>query len=182
MSGIYIHIPFCKKKCFYCDFFTSQNLKYKDIFLQALKNEITLRNNFFYKESREINTIYFGGGTPSVLAIRDLESILDELHKNFNINNKAEITLEANPDDLTDAFLHNLKNLGVNRLSIGVQSFNNKYLRLMNRRHNALQAIKSVEYARNNGFDNISLDLIYGLPNSNIKDLESDLKILVSLI
>jgi len=181
MAGIYIHIPFCKQKCYYCDFYTHQNLKYVDEYLQALANEVVLRKDFFKNTDNQINTIYFGGGTPSVLNSGQVRFLLDVISDNFTIEKKTEITFEANPDDLSAGYLKKLKAVGVNRLSIGIQSFNDSYLKLMNRRHNGAEAQDAVKQAQDAGFDNISTDLIYGLPDSNITTLESDLQKMAKL-
>ena len=186
MPGIYIHIPFCKQACNYCDFHFSTSLKNKDAFLQALKQEISLQKNYFFSlplsggdaagrgglgrdgEAREgsglINTIYFGGGTPSLLSQKELQEIFDELNKHFVIATDAEITLEANPDDLTKEKLKQLRATPINRLSIGIQSFFDEDLHYMNRAHNAQMASDCVKAAQDSGFDNITIDLIYGTP------------------
>jgi len=162
MAGIYIHIPFCRQKCYYCDFYKTVNLSQKESFIFALKKEINQRKNFLSNQS--VSTIYFGGGTPSVLNEKQITAILKQLHSNFVVDSDVEITFEANPDDLNPEYLSILKRTGINRLSIGIQSFQEKHLKKMNRRHNAEQAVISVEDAVNKGFRNISVDLIYGLP------------------
>ncbi|MDQ3046523.1 MAG: radical SAM family heme chaperone HemW [Bacteroidota bacterium] len=162
MAGIYIHIPFCKQACHYCDFHFSTSLQHKDDFLKALKKEITLRKLYLFPET--VNTIYFGGGTPSLLSKKELNEILDALYAEYSIASDAEITLEANPDDLTNEKLIELKDTRINRLSIGIQSFYDEDLKLMNRAHNALEAREAVSLAKLNGFNNISIDLIYGIP------------------
>ena len=163
MSGIYIHIPFCKKACHYCDFHFSTSSQNKAAIVNALCYEIELRKD--YLEDRNISTLYFGGGTPSLLSNDELKNIIGAVTRHFNLDAKAEITLEANPDDLNSIKLLELKKAGINRLSIGIQSFFDEDLILMNRGHNSEQAIKSVKEAQNAGFENISIDLIYGLPN-----------------
>ena len=163
MAGIYLHIPFCKKKCAYCDFFSLANSKQKDDFVEALLKEILLQQH--YLDNERVQTIYFGGGTPSLLSIEQLEKILNALNKNFSVDKNIELTLEANPENLSSIFLTDLKSLGFNRLSIGIQSFNNDDLALMRRTHTTQTAVQSVEKAKNKGFNNISIDLIYGLPN-----------------
>ncbi|MBM6500229.1 radical SAM family heme chaperone HemW [Flavobacterium macrobrachii] len=171
MSGIYIHIPFCKQACHYCDFHFSTSMKKKDEMVLALAKEIALRKNEF--ENDEVETIYFGGGTPSILAIEDLRFLIDEVFKNFNVVENPEITIEANPDDLSNERILELSNNQVNRLSIGIQSFFEDDLKLMNRAHNADEAKKCLELAIQY-FDNISIDLIYGMPNmSNEKWLQN---------
>ena len=161
MSGIYIHIPFCKQACHYCDFHFSTSMKKKDEMVLALAKEIQMRKNEF--ENETIETIYFGGGTPSRLQIADLRLQMDSIYKNYNVAQNPEITLEANPDDLSEDYLIELLKIGINRLSIGIQSFFEDDLKLMNRAHNSAEAGECLEEAFNY-FDNISLDLIYGIP------------------
>ncbi|MEO6903851.1 MAG: radical SAM family heme chaperone HemW [Bacteroidia bacterium] len=173
MAGIYIHIPFCKKACHYCDFHFSTLLKNKPEFLLALKKEIEVQKN--YLKGEEINTIYFGGGTPSLLSELELEDIFNTLTIHYNINKNAEITLEANPDDLTDLKISELKKTPINRLSIGVQSFYNEDLILMNRAHNAIEAINAIKKVQDNGIDNITIDLIYGIPTLSHAKWENNL-------
>ena len=163
MAGIYIHIPFCKKACHYCDFHFSTSLQNKELLVDALCNEIDARKD--YLENKNISTIYFGGGTPSLLSYVELNKILSRIKTHFEIVPGAEVTLEANPDDLTLEKLQELKQAGINRLSIGIQSFFDEDLEQMNRSHTAKQAIQAVENAKSAGINNISIDLIYGLPN-----------------
>ena len=171
MSGIYIHIPFCKQACHYCDFHFSTSLKKKDEMVVALSKEIALRKNEFKDEI--VETIYFGGGTPSILDIVDLRFLIDEVYLNYNMTENPEITIEANPDDLTEARITELSNNRINRLSIGIQSFFEEDLKLMNRAHNSAEAIKCLEIATKY-FDNISIDLIYGVPGmSNEKWMQN---------
>jgi oxygen-independent coproporphyrinogen-3 oxidase len=179
MAGIYIHIPFCRKRCHYCDFFKSTDFTQKSRLLAGLKKELESRSSAF--ESEEINTIYLGGGTPSVLLIHELKDILDLIYQNYKVSNQAEITMEANPDDLTQAILSAIYRIGFNRLSMGIQSFSEADLKLMNRRHGVMQAIQSVKWAKKAGFSNISIDLIYGLPNQNLEEWERNVKIAVEL-
>lgn len=162
MAGIYIHIPFCRQKCYYCDFYKTVNTSQTEKFISLLQKEVILQKN--YLENETIETIYFGGGTPSVLKELELGKIMNFLHSNYKINSDAEITFESNPDDLDINYLKTLYRSGINRLSIGIQSLQNEHLKQMNRRHNVKQAISSVENAKKTGFENISLDLIYGLP------------------
>ena len=161
MAGIYIHIPFCKKACHYCNFHfsTSQNLVSKMI--EAICVEAELRNGYVQED---IATVYFGGGTPSLITIEDLRFTIEKLNSLFRITGDAEITLEANPDDISEEKLQGWRSLGINRLSIGVQSFFDEDLEWMNRAHNALQAKHSMEMSKQAGFENITIDLIYGLP------------------
>ena len=176
MAGIYIHIPFCKQACHYCDFHFSTSLKNKDPFLQALKKEIELQKDYLSpiaspsgesltNRRGEVNTIYFGGGTPSLLSHSELMNLFEALHKQFIISPDAEITLEANPDDLTSKKIKELKGTPVNRLSIGIQSFYDEDLKLLNRAHNSEEALASVKASQDKGFENLTIDLIYGIPN-----------------
>ena len=164
MSGIYIHIPFCKQACHYCDFHFSTSMKKKNEMVLALAKEIRMRKKEF--ENETIETIYFGGGTPSILQISDLRFLIDEVYKNFTVAENPEITLEANPDDLSKERIIELSKSPINRLSIGIQSFFEDDLTMMNRAHNSAEAKKCLEEATKY-FDNISLDLIYGIPDSN---------------
>ncbi|WP_304197584.1 radical SAM family heme chaperone HemW [Flavobacterium alvei] len=161
MSGIYIHIPFCKQACHYCDFHFSTSMKKAAEMVLALAKEIVMRKTEFKEEV--VETIYFGGGTPSRLTIADLKLQLDSIYKNYKVVENPEITLEANPDDLSEDYLIELSKIGINRLSIGIQSFFEEDLQLMNRAHNSAEAKKCLELATKY-FDNISLDLIYGIP------------------
>ena len=164
MSGIYIHIPFCKQACHYCDFHFSTSMKKKDEMVLALAKEIRMRKKEF--ENDTIETIYFGGGTPSILQISDLRFLIDEVYKNFTVSENLEITLEANPDDLSRERIIELSKSPINRLSIGIQSFFEEDLTMMNRAHNSAEARKCLEEATKY-FNNISLDLIYGIPDSS---------------
>ncbi len=161
MAGIYIHIPFCRQACNYCDFHFSTTLTHKAELVDAIIQEAELQKG--YLQGKPISTIYFGGGTPSILTKSELESILSKLKSLFTVDEGVEVTLEANPDDLTPEKLTELKALGVNRLSIGIQSFIEQDLRSMNRAHNAQQAIECVKLAQAAGITNISIDLIYGI-------------------
>ncbi len=174
MAGIYIHIPFCRQKCYYCDFYKTVNTTLTPKFISALKNEIIQRND--YLKNAEVETIYFGGGTPSVLQPEELSEILKKIDTEFQVSSLAEITLEANPDDLTADYLKGIFDIGINRLSIGIQSFQNKLLQKMNRRHDTHQAIQAVENAAKTGFSNITVDLIYGLPGLSEEDWKQSLK------
>ncbi|MDP4185338.1 MAG: radical SAM family heme chaperone HemW [Bacteroidota bacterium] len=168
MAGIYIHIPFCKRKCFYCDFHKSTHFTQKNEIISGICTEILLRKSYLSEEP--VETIYFGGGTPSILPIQDIKTILSLINKTFRVCPDAEITLEANPDDLNPDYCNTLIQAGINRLSIGIQSFNDKDLKLMNRRHCAQDAVDSVKNAQKAGFNNISIDLIYGLPEMKLSD------------
>ena len=161
MAGIYIHIPFCKQACHYCDFHFSTSMKRKEEVVSALIREIELRKEEFLNE--KVETIYFGGGTPSVLTNAEIESLIDAVYQNYQVIEHPEITLEANPDDISEERIIELSKTAINRLSIGVQSFYEADLKMMNRAHNADEAKKSLEIAVQY-FDNISVDLIYGIP------------------
>ncbi len=160
MAGIYIHIPFCKQACSYCDFHFSTKLSNKQNVLAAIEKELEFRTNYIGTEV--VETIYFGGGTPSLLSQSEIQAILKKVNDVYTVSKSAEITLEANPDDLTMAKLKELKQTSVNRLSVGVQSFFEKDLKFMNRAHNAEEAIQSIRNAKEVGFANISIDLIFG--------------------
>ena len=177
MSGIYIHIPFCKQACYYCDFHFSTSLKKKDQLISALAKELQLRKDEF--KNTTVETIYFGGGTPSLLSIEELQFLIDTVHKNYAVVTSPEVTLEANPDDLSEEKIIELSQSPINRLSIGIQSFFEKDLKLMNRAHNVAEAKKCLEIATQY-FDNISLDLIYGIPNSTSKEWLDNIKTALS--
>lgn len=179
MAGIYIHIPFCRKKCFYCDFYKTTAVVKKPLFLQSLHREIDLRGPYLGGEA--VGTIYLGGGTPSVLTMDELNGIMDHLHRNFRVEQDAEITMEANPDDLSAEYLRELKQSGFNRLSIGIQSFSDGDLQRMNRRHSAVQAVHSVLEATSSGFSSVSIDLIYGLPGLSLQQWEKNIRRAVKL-
>jgi oxygen-independent coproporphyrinogen-3 oxidase len=171
MSGIYIHIPFCKHACHYCNFHFSTSLKKKEEMVLALAKEIEIRKKEFHDEV--VETIYFGGGTPSILQISDIVLLIDAIYSHYNVIENPEITIEANPDDLSKERIIELSNTRVNRLSIGIQSFFEDDLKLMNRAHNSAEAKECLEFATQY-FDNISIDLIYGVPGmSNEKWLQN---------
>ena len=178
-AGIYIHIPFCKQACNYCNFHFSTSLDLKEDLLKCLEKEIILRKN--YLEGRQIQTIYFGGGTPSLLSMDEIKKLLQAIYSNFEVIENAEITLEANPDDLTNEKLDELKNAGINRLSIGVQSFFDKELKWMNRSHDAIQAENCIRNAKEIGFDNITIDLIYGVPGLTNTEWKQNLQKTIEL-
>jgi oxygen-independent coproporphyrinogen-3 oxidase len=180
MAGIYIHIPFCKQACYYCDFHFSTSLKKKEELIRSLVKEILLRKNYI-NSNESINTIYFGGGTPSLLSEQEIMLIFEALHAHFQIEKNAEITFEANPDDLNIKTLQNLKLTPINRLSIGVQSFVNEDLKWMNRAHNETQAIASIKTAQDIGFNNITIDLIYGTPTLTNENWTNNLQTAFSL-
>ncbi len=177
MPSLYIHIPFCKQACHYCDFYFSTSLKYKQDLIQALVTELNLRKNELLLP---LDTIYFGGGTPSLLTIDEIQGLIEAIYQAFSVNPKAEITLEVNPDDLTSEFLYQLSQTKINRLSIGVQSFFDKDLVLMNRAHQAFEALSCVKEATRY-FDNITIDLIYGIPGMSIERWHENLDIALDL-
>lgn len=176
---IYIHIPFCKQKCSYCNFHFSTSLNFKDEMLSAMKREIFLRKDEL--QNKNLKSLYFGGGTPSILSGDEIKSLIDEVLKYYDFNSDIEITLEANPDDLDKNFLKQLSTSPVNRLSIGTQSFFGEDLRLMNRAHNASDAEGSIKRAQDFGFENLSIDLIYGSPTSNLEIWKQNLNKTIAL-
>ncbi len=174
MAGIYIHIPYCKTKCNYCDFYSIVNKQNENEFIAALLKEINLQKDFF-RANTPIETIYFGGGTPSFIKSKNLIRILHRIYETFAVSDTAEITMEANPDDLDSKKLRFYQHSGFNRLSIGVQSILPEQLQFMQRRHTVKQSIDAVSNARKAGFENISVDLIYGLPKMSIQEWENSL-------
>ena len=162
MAGIYFHIPFCRRICAYCDFYKNADLRLMEQTLAAMEREVVMRRNFLRGEA--VRTIYFGGGTPSLVPTEWIARAIELCRARFDCSQLEEVTLEANPDDLSTEYLAGLRAAGVNRLSIGIQSFDDEVLRTMNRRHDAAAAVRAVETARAVGFDNITIDLIYGLP------------------
>lgn len=179
MAGIYLHIPFCKKRCIYCDFYSTTSINYKDEYIECLKKEIVLKKK--YITDKKIETIYFGGGTPSQLSPQDIESIIQHIYQTYDVADNPEITIEANPDDLKENFVLNLSKTHVNRISIGIQTFNDERLKFLNRRHNSDEAIEAVKMCQNYKFENISIDLIYGFPNEKLNDWEKDIETAISL-
>ena len=194
MAGIYIHIPFCNSKCAYCGFYSLPSLKLKEQFWEALKAEIVARKDYLKQRSHcgldpqspslmenhhtpPINTIYFGGGTPSLLSIKEISELLQLIKETYPVAENAEITLEANPDTLSLAYLEGLRQLEVNRLSIGIQSFFDNDLKYLSRRHDSQHARQCIDWAKQAGFSNISIDLIYGLPSSNVEQWNKNLDI-----
>jgi len=175
LATIYFHIPFCKQKCFYCDFYSEIAPQYIDSYIDTMIEELYLRK-FYLPKNEKISSIYFGGGTPSLLTNRHFEKIFYAVNQLFIIRKKAEITFEANPDDLSDNFFNEIKSLPFNRLSIGIQSFNDKFLKKINRRHTAQQAVEAIQLAKNHNFTNISIDLIFGLPTQKLNDWKNELK------
>lgn len=173
MAGLYIHVPFCTKRCLYCDFFSNTDMRYKADYLQALIQEMALRAPYLAGEPLE--TIYFGGGTPSQLTASDFQRLFEAITRHFTLTPDMEITLEANPDDLSTAYVQSLRTLPFNRLSMGIQSFHDDDLRLLNRRHTAKQAIEAVDRCQQAGLTNLSIDLIYGLPGQTAAAWEENL-------
>jgi len=165
MAGIYFHIPFCKQACHYCDFHFSTNLSIRSAMVESFRKELYLQRHYLGGE--KIETIYFGGGTPSLLTAEELASLLDDVAANFNVTSGAEITLEANPDDLSLSQVEELFRLGINRLSIGIQSFHDDVLTFLNRVHSSGHAVQCVADSRKAGFKNISIDLIYAIPGQS---------------
>lgn len=162
MAGIYLHIPFCRKLCYYCDFYHVISKDDNSLFISALKKEADLRSN--YLAGNTVSTIYLGGGTPSVLTVEEIGSVLNHLRNCFSVDKEYEITIELNPDDVTIDYLKGLADTGINRVSLGVQSWRDEDLKMMNRRHTAAQAHDALVNLSEAGFSNISVDLIYGIP------------------
>lgn len=190
MAGIYLHIPFCKQACYYCNFHFSTSLALKDEMIKCLVKEIQIRSAaknqdedtaVLLSEDEIIETIYFGGGTPSLLSKEEIFSLISTIQQNYKVDKEAEITLEANPDDITIEKLNDWKSAGINRLSIGIQSFLEKDLLWMNRAHNAAQALNCIRLARNTGFDNFSVDLIFGLPGLTDDEWKQNIEKAISL-
>lgn len=183
MAGIYVHIPFCKKRCIYCDFYSTVCMEKQQPYIEALTNELKLRADYLRLNGLfpSIETIYIGGGTPSTLDTSSLEDIFDSIYRTYPVSEQAEITIECNPDDLSTEKIQELHHLPINRLSIGIQTFSDNHLRFLNRRHNGQQAISAVKECQDLGFDNISIDLIYGLPTQDHQNWEDNLKIATNL-
>lgn len=179
MAGIYVHVPFCRSKCYYCGFYSVAATQLKTPYIQALKREMELREN--YLDASEIHTLYLGGGTPSLLEVDELTDIVTTLGKHFPLDGCTEKTIEANPEDISRDKLQLWKTLGFNRLSIGVQSFNDDVLKRINRTHTVKQAIQAIGLANELGFNNIGMDLIIGLPGYTLQHLKDDLKLVNSL-
>jgi oxygen-independent coproporphyrinogen-3 oxidase len=173
MAGLYIHIPFCVKRCVYCDFFSSTQIRHKDSYISAIVKEMTMRKDYLAGET--IDTVYWGGGTPSLLAAADFEQVFEAVYRLFPVSEDAEITLEANPDDITPVYISSLRRLPFNRISMGVQSFSDEDLRFLGRRHSGEQALEAVRLCRDSGYGNISIDLIYGLPGQTPAQWEYNL-------
>lgn len=180
MAGVYLHIPFCRKACSYCDFHFSTNLSRREDMVTAIGQELKLRKEFFQK-SQPLATIYFGGGTPSVLTPEEIGELIHQATSLWGVESGAEITLEANPDDLSVEYVTGLQQAGINRISIGVQSFHEEDLQGMNRSHNAAQALKAMDICREAGISNVTMDLIFGLPGSDLAAWQANLKQLIAL-
>ncbi len=179
MAGIYIHIPFCLKKCKYCDFYKSTEVTEIDRFISVLKKELWFRRDYLTDEF--IQTVYFGGGTPSLLSAKQLLQILSAVKSVFKVNPNAEITIEMNPDDINPSYIESLKTTAINRISLGVQSFDDDTLYFLGRRHNSGQAVNAIRNLQNAGFENISIDLIYGIPGMTMDQWKKNLNLAFNL-
>lgn len=179
MAGIYIHIPFCKTRCIYCDFYSTTRSDLRQRYIHALCRELADRKDYLNGET--IDTIYLGGGTPSQLMEEDFRQIFATIYQHYTVNDNPEITLEANPDDLNPSYVKMLSSLPFNRISMGIQTFDENTLRLLKRRHTAQTAVDAIKICRDGGFQNISIDLIYGLPGETVERWEKDLKTALSL-
>lgn len=179
MAGLYLHIPFCKQKCHYCNFYSLASLKHKPELVDALLKEIRLQANYLGNDS--LQSIYFGGGTPSLLTQKELNQLFELIFKTFPLSQNLEITLEANPDDLTEDYLKMLRSTPVNRLSVGIQSFHDNELKYLNRLHNAETALAALKRARNRGFESMNMDLIYGIPIATNESWMENLRVFQSL-
>ena len=179
MAGIYIHVPFCKTRCIYCDFYTRTDMSPKYNYVLAICKEIELRKSYIADEI--VDTIYFGGGTPSQLSVEDFNKIFETIYNTFEVSSDAEITMEANPDDLDISYLDSLQALPFNRLSMGVQSFNDDELKFLKRRHTSKRALDVVNTCKSLGYNNISIDLMYGLPNQTMDIWQRNLDKAISL-
>jgi oxygen-independent coproporphyrinogen-3 oxidase len=179
LAGIYLHIPFCKSRCIYCDFYSQTDETFIDKFTEAIRREARLRKQMLANET--VRTVYFGGGTPSRLQQKHFEKIFDVLFAEFSMDNPIEVTLEANPDDLSHEYIGMLRRLPFNRISIGIQSFNDNELKFLGRRHSSHDAVRAVKDCQQMGFDNISIDLMYGLPDQTPEIWQSNLQRACSL-
>jgi len=174
MAGIYIHIPFCKTKCPYCDFFSVTETAYKQKLIRSIQQELQLQQN--YLKDQKIETIYFGGGTPTFVSFQHIEAMINQIYKSYSVVEAPEITIECNPDDLSKSYLKELMQIADFRINLGVQSFNEKELKFLQRRHSVDKSVIALTDIFDLGFDNVGLDIIYGLPGSNLADLEINLK------
>ncbi|WP_373775766.1 radical SAM family heme chaperone HemW, partial [Porphyromonas loveana] len=178
MTGLYLHIPFCATRCSYCDFYSQTDSTLLSDYVEALIREMHLRRG---EITDTVGTIYFGGGTPSLLSPRELGRILDEACRLFPLSSDAEITLEANPDDLTPAYTQEIATLPINRISMGAQSFRDEDLRFLNRRHSSRQVYEAVDHCRHVGLTNLSIDLIYGLPEQTPERWQDNITAICSI-
>jgi len=181
MSGIYIHIPFCQSRCIYCDFYSTLYLDKRETYVEQLIQEMHSRKEELPESSRTYHTIYIGGGTPSTLSPKTLQHLLQSTTDIFPISNDAEITIEANPDDVTTEWVRKLKDTPVNRISMGIQTFDDNLLKFLNRRHNSQQALDAVKHLQEAGYNNISIDLIYGIPGQDEKRWKEDVEKAITL-
>lgn len=184
MAGIYIHVPFCVRRCIYCDFYSTTQRELIPAFVQALTQEIRLRASYLKQSDGSIapiGTVYFGGGTPSLLSIDALSEIFGALYNTYAVSSQSEITLEANPDDLTPAYIARLRHVPINRLSIGIQTLNDDLLHFLHRRHSACQAVEAVRNCQKEGFNNLSVDLIFGIPGQTLQSFKRDLETIIGL-
>lgn len=179
MAGLYFHIPFCKRICAYCDFYKSADLRHMDALIAAMHDELELRRDYLHGEA--VTTRYFGGGTPSLCKPAIIHGLLEHAARLFDCSKAVETTLEANPDDLAPEYLDSLREAGIDRLSIGIQSFDDACLKLMNRRHTAAEAVEAIRAAQRAGFDNITVDLIFGVPGFGAETLHRSLDAALSL-
>jgi oxygen-independent coproporphyrinogen III oxidase len=173
MAGLYIHVPFCKKLCFYCDFYHIISPEDNSALIDALLKEALMRKDYLGNET--VSTIYLGGGTPSVFSVKELGTILEHIYKLFKVSQDCEITIELNPDDIQPAYLSGLKDHNINRISLGIQSWRDPDLKMLNRRHDSAQAVTALKETLNAGFENVTIDLIYGLPGMSLDDWASNL-------
>jgi oxygen-independent coproporphyrinogen III oxidase len=173
MAGIYLHIPFCKKLCYYCDFYHIISSDDDSSFIDALLKEAALRKDYLSNET--VTTIYLGGGTPSVFSVSQLGQILNRIYELFKVSDDCEITIELNPDDVQPEYLEGLKLLKINRISLGVQSWKDSDLKMLNRRHDSARAVTALNDILKSGFKNVTIDLIYGIPGMSLSDWESNL-------
>lgn len=180
MASIYIHIPFCKSRCIYCDFFSTTSLPYQEAYVRALRRELELRKGEFPSRAQSFS-IYIGGGTPSTLPASLLQAVLRHVYEIYPVAEEAEVTVEANPDDVTEEWVAALRDTPVNRVSMGVQTFDDERLLFLRRRHTANQAVEAVERLRRAGFENLSIDLIYGLPGQTLPQWQCDVERAVAL-
>ena len=178
MAGIYLHIPFCKKLCFYCDFYHIITPDDNKAFIDALVKETEIRKEYLGSET--VSTIYFGGGTPSVFSVRELERIINHIYKQYRVEEDCEITIELNPDDVSKDYLSGLRQQNFNRISLGIQSWRDNDLKMLNRRHDSAQAEKALREVFDTGFENVTVDLIYGIPGMSIREWSSNLDLTFS--